>query len=60
MTVRILVTCARGLVGSALTAALIDAHFAVIEFESIVEPGRPGHGDIRDASARQKAEGVAE
>jgi hypothetical protein len=55
MTVRILVTDARGLVGSALTAALIDAHFDVIEFDGIVEPGRPGHGDIRDASAMQKA-----
>ncbi|MGH6838179.1 MAG: NAD-dependent epimerase/dehydratase family protein [Methylocella sp.] len=57
MTVRILVTGARGLVGSALTTALIDAHFDVVEFDCIVEPGRPGHGDIRDVSALRKAAG---
>ncbi|MGQ0445818.1 MAG: NAD-dependent epimerase/dehydratase family protein [Beijerinckiaceae bacterium] len=55
MTVRILVTGARGLVGSALTSALIAAHFDVVEFDCSIEPGRPGHGDIRDVDALRKA-----
>jgi nucleoside-diphosphate-sugar epimerase len=57
LTGRILVTGARGLVGSALTSALIDAHFDVVEFDCSVEPGRPGHGDIRIVNALQKAAG---
>ncbi|HEY8030844.1 MAG TPA: NAD(P)-dependent oxidoreductase [Methylocella sp.] len=55
MTDRILVTGSRGLVGSALTPALIDANFDVVEFDCCVEPGLPGHGDIRNVDALRKA-----
>ncbi len=58
VTSRILVTGSRGLVGSALTPALTDANFDVVEFDCCVEPGRPGYGDIRNADAlRNAAEG---
>jgi nucleoside-diphosphate-sugar epimerase len=36
-------------------SALTDAHFDVVEFDCSVEPGRPGHGDIRNVNALQKA-----